>query len=399
MHYLHLLLPLGLLLPFTASAQEQHITHQGLVRQYIVYEPSAYAGQSATPVVFVLHGGGGSALVTQNFTRMNPVAEANGFLAVYPQGYTENSSGFVWADGRGTAADAADIDDVGFIDRLIDSLQLQYNIDTTRLYACGFSNGGFMTQRLACELNGRFAAMAGLGCSMDVSLFADCEPEAPVPMLYVAGTADPFVPYEGGFMNPNVAPIVPVDTAVQFWVRHNNCQTAAPTLSLPDLVQDDNSTVEQLDFTDCDCGAEVRFFRVLGGGHTWPGVENPAIEPLLGETNEDIQASEELWRFFEGFTNGCTPTAAPGLAAATDLTLRAFPNPFAETLVLDFGRALPAAASVRLYCLDGRAVLQRRIQAGVTQHRLPLPADLPAGVYLLRVLVNGRVLLAEVVRG
>ncbi|NBC09200.1 MAG: hypothetical protein GVY26_18565, partial [Bacteroidetes bacterium] len=175
MYYSRLVVLLAFFLPILSTAQNQTITYQGLARQYVVHEPAAYDDQAPLPVVLVLHGGGGSAQVTQNFTMMNPVADANGFLAVYPQGYTENSSGFVWADGRGTAADAEGIDDVGFVGRLIDSLQLQYKIDTTRVYACGFSNGGFMTQRLACELDGRFAAMAGLGCSMDVSLFADCE--------------------------------------------------------------------------------------------------------------------------------------------------------------------------------------------------------------------------------
>ena len=398
MYYSRLIALLTFFLPILSTAQNQTITHQGLTRQYMVHEPAAYDDQTSVPVVLVLHGGGGSAQVTQNFTMMNPVADANGFLAVYPEGYTATGSGFVWADSRGTAADEDGIDDVGFISRLIDSLRLQYNIDTTRLYACGFSNGGFMTQRLACELGGRFAAIGSLGCSMGVSLYDDCAPAVPVPMLFLAGTADPFVPYEGGIINLGVEPIVAVDTAVQFWVQQNNCQRAAPVLSLPNLVQDDNSTVEQLDFTDCDCGAAVRFFRVLGGGHTWPGVENPFLEPLLGETNEDIQASEELWRFFEGFTAGCTPTSARPEMESGALSLRAFPSPFRQLLTVAFSKALPSTASFVLSDMQGRVAMRGRLPVGAAQHRLQLPAGLPPGGYVLRVVVDGRVLLLRLVR-
>jgi len=120
-------------------------------------------------------------------------------------------------------------------------------------------------------------------------------------------------------------------------------------------------------------------FVLHGGGGSALVTQNFTRMNPVAEANEDTQASEELWRFFEGFTNGCAPTTALGLAAISDLTLQVFPNPFEDRLVVDFGRALPVGASVRSYRLDGQAVLQQRIQAGVTQHRLPLPADLPAG--------------------
>jgi len=379
------------------NAQVQSLLHQNRERQYIVHLPAGYDGESTLPVVFVLHGGGGSAQVTQNFTQMNPVADAEGFLAVYPQGFTENSSGFVWADGRGTAADAQGIDDVGFIGKLIDSLGVQYNIDSTRLYACGFSNGGFMTQRLACELDGRFAAIGSLGCSMDVQLFADCAPEAPLPMLFVAGTADPFVPCEGGFMNINVEPIVPVDTAVQFWVRHNDCQTAEPVADLPNIVVEDNSTAQQLDFTDCECGAEVRFFRLIGAGHTWAGVENPAIEPLLGETNEDIEASEELWRFFHRFRQGCMPTGTSE-AASEGLPVKLFPNPFRARLTIDFGAPLKARATVSLHDARGRRIRSIQLQRGNAQAVIPISDGLPPGTYWVCTVVGKKVQWERVVR-
>lgn len=315
----------------TASAQQQvldSIRHQSLQRQYRVHIPPGYSSTDTLPVVLTLHGGGGNALQVQGFTQMNQFANQEDFLAVYPEGHTYIPSvdGFVWADGRGTAADANGIDDVGFIDKLLDTLQADYNVDTSMIYVCGFSNGGFMTMRIACDQPELFAAAGALGCSMDTSLFTNCSPSKAIPMMIVAGTADPEVPYEGGAMsNPNVTPIVPVDSAVQFWVDENNCQTAKPKVSVPDTVQDDSSTVELFQYTDCNCRADVRFYKVINGGHTWPGVEIPQIEPQLGETNEDIHASYELWRFFENHSQCDETTGIDKPDPDSPITI--FPNP------------------------------------------------------------------------
>lgn len=317
---------------------------QNIQRNYIVHLPPGYSFDQAVPLVIVLHGGSGTYQNVQGFTQMNPVSNANGFLVVYPQGAGIAPPGFSWADGRGTSADLDGIDDVGFIDRLIDTLAQDYLIDLDRIYVCGFSNGGFMTQRLGCELADRFAAIGSLGCSMDTSLYAHCMPSRPVPMLFMNGTADPFVPYGGGVMNGNVTPIVPVDTAVAFWVDHNQCQTIGDWQPLPDVVTDDNSTAEVRDFTDCACQADVRFYRMINGGHTWPGVELPSQEPLLGETNEDIQASQALWTFFAAHPFCTTSSTTP--VGDSHLPVTIFPNPVRHLLTVSATRAIRELAVV-----------------------------------------------------
>ncbi len=358
------------------------LQHQSHFRQYTVHLPPGFDDSTPTPVILTLHGGGGTALNTQGFTRMNQASNQKGFLAVYPQGFTETLSGFSWADGRGTAADDAGVDDVGFIDKLIDTLAADYNIDTDRVYVCGFSNGGFMSQRLACELPERFAAVGGLGCSMDTSLFANCDPSRPVPMIYVSGTADPFVPFEGGEMSGEVIPIVPVDSAVQFWVDHNGCRTVQPVVAIRDSVTDDNSTAQRFDFTDCDRGAKVRFFKLIGAGHTWAGVELPLQESILGETNEDIQASFELWKFFRQFSlDTSTSTFEPGDAESA---IRIFPNPASDRLTIQSDQAVH---SVYLYDPVGRLV-GRLTEAG-RNPVMPI-GNLASGLYFVKVqLKNG----------
>lgn len=360
-------------LSYAQRNQADSFVYQSYQRQYIVHVPPALDPNTAPAVVMVLHGGSGNYRSVQGFTQMNRVSNENGFLAVYPQGQGIAPPGFSWADGRGTTADDANIDDVGFLSRLIDTLYRDYAIDTDRVYVCGFSNGGFMTQRLACEIPGRFAAVGALGCSIDTSLIQRCTPGQAVPMAYVSGTADPEVPYEGGAMrNPRVTPIVPVDTAVQFWVRNNNCRQGPTVIDIPDSVPSDRSTVELWQYTDCDCAAAVYFYKIIGGGHTWPGVPIAQF-PQLGATNEDLHASDALWDFFRPFSRCDTATAVrdtepPGRCAL-------FPNPARDRLDIQSDKPLRKAA---LFHAQGRKL-------GTYKHPPLHVHSLPPGVYFLRI--------------
>lgn len=314
------------------------LEHQNYQRQYIVHLPPTYTGTVDVPVVIVLHGGSGTSLNAQGFTEMNFVSNQNNFLAVYPEGIGDAPPGYSWADGRNTTADQAGIDDVGFITKLIGQLSQDYSVDTTKVYVCGFSNGGFMTQRLACEIPEKFAAIAGLGCSIDTSLIRTCKPQRPVPMAYFFGTTDPEVPYGGGNMkNPSVTAVVAVDTAVEFWVKNNNCQKAEDKFDVPNSVQSDNSTVEFYKYTDCDCDADFYFYKILGGGHTWPGVPIAQF-PQLGNTNEDIHASYLLWDFFKQFSICDEPIGKAETPIAQDILV--YPNPVQDVLHLQSSKEI-----------------------------------------------------------
>jgi polyhydroxybutyrate depolymerase len=314
------------------------IVHQTYQRKFTIHTPTGFNALTQRALVINLHGGSGNMLSAQGFSKMNQVADQNNFVVTWPQGYTPASSmvgsGYVWADGRNTLADQAAIDDVGFIDKLIDTLVLNYNIDTTRIYICGFSNGGFMTQRIACQLTDRFAAMASLGSSMDTVLYQTCNPTKPIPMAFFNGTSDPAMPYGGGPMqNPQVTPVVPVDTAVQFWVSHNNCLSTSSVINIPDTFTTDNSTAELYNFTNCDCNADVKFYKLINGGHTWPGVYVAAQASVLGNTNRDINASIELWNFFNAHTL-CNTTVGID-EQIIRRTIRIYPNPAKTELYLN----------------------------------------------------------------
>ncbi|MAT40283.1 MAG: hypothetical protein CL946_11845 [Ectothiorhodospiraceae bacterium] len=362
------------------------LKHQGFQRKYVVHVPPGYTGASLVPVVLFLHGGSGNMHSAQNFTMLNPVANANGFLAVYPEGIGPTTGGgYTWADGRGTSADKLGIDDIAFIEKLLDVLESEYKIDSERIYLSGFSNGGFLASRIACENNERFAAIALAGSTLDVVQFHTCSPTRPIPILVLTGNIDPLVPYEGGAMNGNVPDIVSSMQIVKYYIMNNNCSNVADSADLPDIDPSENSTVTVLTYTDCECEATVVHYRINGGGHTWPGVEIPNYELIAGETNEDIQASEELWDFFSAHTLCTKVSSIEDLRYPGSVYL--YPNP-GNSSVLILSRE--PILRVRMFNLAGELVLDDSISG--TSYTVDLRGISP-GIYITNIVTSSKKML------
>lgn len=327
MKYLHILFAL-LCLPFLPAAQDVvtgTLTHDGLLRNYRLYLPPANTSGEALPLVFNFHGFGSNAAQQEFYSGMNMVADTAGFFVCYPNGV-----GNAWNVGWefGSAAD-----DVGFTAALIDELSENYNIDPERVYACGMSNGGFMSYRLACELNGRVAAIASVTGSMVPGYIGTCNPGRAVPVLEIHGTADNVVPYQG-----QAGLSINIDTLVHFWASNNACNLNPETQQLPNTAPNDGSTATRIDYNGCAGGQQVSLIRIDGGEHTWPG----AIFDL-GGTNQDFNASVEIWRFFNRFTLSGT-TSADGESWVSP-RFRLYPNPTTGLLRLD-SQAVPVQATI-----------------------------------------------------
>jgi hypothetical protein len=162
------------------------ILHESVYRSYIVHIPPGFNLGKSLPVVFVLHGRKESAKQVMNYSGFNTVADTGNFIVVYPEGYIHS-----WADGRGiSVADSAGIDDVDFISSLIDTLHFDYNADGDHIYATGIWNGGFMVQRLACQLAHKISAVASINASLAGNLIQPCNSSQTVPMLFLKGSLD-----------------------------------------------------------------------------------------------------------------------------------------------------------------------------------------------------------------
>jgi len=263
------------------------ITFDEIQRDYILYVPDSYNGNNPVPLIINFHGYTGTAYNQMYYGDFRPIADQNGFLIVHPQG-TFYEGKTHWNVGGWTAGSTTD--DVGFTNALIDYLGSNYNINSSRVYATGMSNGGFMSFLLACQLGNKIAAIASVTGSMTPETFNDCNPVHPIAILQIHGTSDSVVPYTG------ISWSEPVEDVLQYWVNANCCNPVPVTTLMPDLDPTDGSTVEHIVYDGGDSGVSVEHFRVIGGDHTWPGT---AFGPA--GTNHDIDASREIWNFFSRY--------------------------------------------------------------------------------------------------
>ena len=261
---------------------------EGVTRTFRLRLPPAYADGRPVPLVVVLHGGGGSGRRMSRHIGMGPIADREGFAVVYPDGI-----GGSWNDGRGIAGRGSD--DVGFIRTLLDTLSRRLRLDTTRIYATGISNGAMFAHRLACDLPGRFAAIAPVAGGLPASLADRCA-GTPVSVLAIQGTADRLVPYDGGMVAGSRGEVLSAAASVAHWARVAGCAPAPVTAPLPDRAPRDGTTIRHTEYRGCR-GHAVSLYTVTGGGHTWPGGEATSVR-LMGRTTRDIGGSREIWRFF-----------------------------------------------------------------------------------------------------
>ena len=276
------------------------IIHHDIERTFIVHIGKSYDASEPTALVFVLHGGGGSAEVMPVFTGFNAIADRESFIVVYPDG-VENH----WNDGREPKiyrTHIENIDDTGFISSLIDALAVELNIDMKRIFVTGISNGGMMSHRLACELSDRIAAIAPVASSIPVNMADIWNPSKPVSTLIINGTEDPLVPWEGGDIQlgeMSLGDVLSVSDTVEFWTSKNNCYLQPEITRLSERNLNDGTSVWMETYSGCDSGTEVVLFGIDGGGHTWPGGYQYADEHLIGKTSLEFDASEIIWQFFE----------------------------------------------------------------------------------------------------
>jgi polyhydroxybutyrate depolymerase len=269
----------------------------GRKRTFLLHVPRGWDRSKPAGLVIVLHGGGGNGRKVAALTRFNQVADRHGFVAAFPDGINGH-----WNDGRNVQnfkSHRENIDDVGFIRLLIERLTQQLNLDSTRVYVTGMSNGAMMCYRLGCDLPDRLAAIAPVCGAVAVDL-PDSRPQGlPISVLAINGTEDPFVPWQGGgvgLLNKRGS-VLSVPASIQFWVNRNGCAPEPEETRLPQKDPKHGiSTVREVYAGGRD-QTEVIAYRVEGGGHTWPGGSERTAR--FGKQSRDIDASETIWEFFQ----------------------------------------------------------------------------------------------------
>lgn len=269
----------------------------GRERTYHVHVPTTVQTGGPLPLVLVFHGGGGTGVGAARLYGFNQLADARGFLAVYPDGVDRH-----WNDGRRPAGErwvnAVLLDDAGFISALIDHLRATVQIDPRRVYAAGMSNGGIFSHRLACELSGKIAAIAPVAGTIAAPEAPQCAPGAPVSVIEWHGTDDRFVPYEGGeiLRRAEGGRVLSVDETIALWAKLNGCPAAVQRSNLAPVDPADHTRVRRTVYGPCRLESEVALYTIEGGGHTWPGTAPLAI---IEPTSRQVNATQVIWEFFE----------------------------------------------------------------------------------------------------
>ncbi|MBM4309226.1 MAG: esterase, partial [Deltaproteobacteria bacterium] len=240
---------------FAQHSRRGSISVGGLERTYVLYIPSPYEPSKPIPVVFLFHGGGGAGQGMQKLTLggFDRIADREGFIVLYPDGIEKH-----WNDGRGLQAFRAhreNIDDVGFISALIEHLIRTLNVDSNRIYAAGISNGGQFSQRLACELSDRIAAIGVVAIQLPEHFPSSCALKRPVSILMMPGTEDPLVPWEGGEIGfrkgRKFGRVLSVSESIRFWTTKNQCPPSPMITYEPDRDSKDGTRVRREVYGPC----------------------------------------------------------------------------------------------------------------------------------------------------
>lgn len=294
----YLLLIVSILFSISIVAQTVSYTmeHDGLTREYNLYIPPSYDGSEVVPLLLNLHGYTSNMTEQEFYGDFRPIADTANFLIVHPNG-TFDGSGERWWNAYEVMTGP---DDIGFLSALVDTIAENYAVNLDRVYSTGMSNGGFMSFELACEKSDIFAAVASVTGSMPINKPSNCNPNRPIPSMQIHGTADEVVPYNGS------AQFESVENVVDYWVTQTNSNSTPVEVNIPDTDPNDGSTAKQYIYENGDQGTSVEHFKVENGGHTWPG--SSINLPGSGSTNQDFDASIEIWRFFsqydkQGFLN------------------------------------------------------------------------------------------------
>lgn len=277
------------------------LEHDGFEREFILHVPEGYENLQKLPLLIALHGGGGTAkgMVRLTKQRFNELADRDGFLVVYPQGLEKS-----WNDERNDPISYAhknDIDDIGFLEKLIEKMEQEYKADPERIFVTGISNGGFMSIRVSRELATTVRGAAPVTASIPLEARDAHLAAAPANIMLMNGTGDPLVPYEGGeveVLGKKRGKIVSTEEAIAIFLQRNGCSDEPHIEKLEDKDPADGTRVIRYDYTNAQTGNRVVLMKVRGGGHTWPGGWQYLGEKLIGRTSQDVNGCDEIWEFF-----------------------------------------------------------------------------------------------------
>lgn len=247
--------------------------HNGTEREYYLHIPASYDGSDAVPLLFDFHGLNGTSESQFKRSRFDLIADREGFILVTPQALDGS-----WQLTTQNNPQPFQNRDIDYVLSLLDQLTAEFNVDEERLYLAGGSRGALFAFEIACQRSDVFAAVAAIMAGMLDTQIDVCFPPSAMPVLQIHGTED------------NYSQAL---AALDLWITVNQTNPVPIVLDIHDRDENDGSTVEYHLYSAGINMFTVEHFKVIGGGHDWPGFSG----------NNDINASEEAWTFFRKFDN------------------------------------------------------------------------------------------------
>jgi polyhydroxybutyrate depolymerase len=288
--------------------ENQSISIDGIYRNYHIFIPN---NPTNAPVVFLFHGNGGNNDDLLGLTNVKApykvwldIAAQENLIIIVPNGMLGSSNSRGWNDCRNDAPSNPTSNDVQFVNYLLDFVKAKYSSNASKVFAVGTSNGGHFAIRLAQEIPNRITAFASIVAANSVN--SKCtNSNVKVSALFMNGTDDPIMPYNGGQMSSNRGEVFSTDNTISYWVQRNATSMTPEISNLPDINTTDGSTITKYVYKNGGSGTEVVLYKVNNGGHIEPSkIERYSSLFLLavGKQNGDIEMANEIWNFFKDKT-------------------------------------------------------------------------------------------------
>jgi polyhydroxybutyrate depolymerase len=268
------------------GSTERTIESGGQQRRYLIRVPPGYDGSTKTPLVLLFHGYGGTPQGVVDTTAMGELADKNNTILVAPLARGRVTE---W-DFRTPSSDPTS--DLAFVHDLVKELKSDACIDSSRVYAAGFSNGSVLALALACDGRTKFAAY---GAVSGPYWNDSCRGAPPASIIYFHGLRDTVVPYAGA--NTVIGPLPPVNDVMASWAAHDSCPAASATTTV-------SQHVRHFTWNKCKDRSGINVYVVDNGGHRWPGGKPYHSGRVSGVMTQEIDATTLIWRFFEQHAAG-----------------------------------------------------------------------------------------------
>ena len=346
-----------------ANIEVKRFTFNGEMRTYLVYAPSPNPG--SRPLLIGMHCHTGTASGLLSYTDLLQKVKDENIVGVFPNGL-RHPIGTAWNAGSSFEQFTLGTDDVGFISALIDTMIKNYDIDSTRIYASGHSNGSMMSYRLAAELSHRIAAVGGVAAPM---VYEYCDPEYPVPIVHFHGLGDTTYPYQGKVKDFITLPHV--DSVLAMWIEANDCS------SIPDTILNDNGTIGQK-WASADGRGDILLYTIESCMHDWPVLDN-----------YNIAATDVIWDYMEQHSRILTSIKSAGneMLPVSSRLFQNYPNPFNPWTKIKYQLRNAGRTIIKVYNTAGQEIetlINKHQPAGEYEINWQ-PKGLSSGIYFYRL--------------